>query len=189
MEKEAKTIGCLFLSPFIIVGSIFPIVGIILVIVGINLEIKMNNETQNHVETRGYYRSCTYVTTNDEGVNLYKLNYEYTVNGEIYVVNTDYSTNNIPNIGDEETIKYNPENPSEAIITSKTISETIMFIGAIFTFLPFVWILPIVIISIIAKSKNIRTMERMNKEYQNPKPNKIVTVKKKEDNDDPIKNL
>lgn len=197
MKKGAKSLGCLILSPFIITGGIFPFVGIILIIVGISLDAKMNNKTQNYIETKGYYKSCTYITTSDEGYDLYKLNYEYTANGETYLVSTDYSTNNIPNIGDEETVKYNPHFPSQAEITSNTMAESIIFMGAIFTFVPFVMVVPIVIIIIIFKSKNIRTMERMNKEYQNTKVNKTTKLTSKIDednnddinNDDPIKNL
>lgn len=191
MEKGTRLVGCIFFAPFIICGAVFPIVGIVLVIIGTSLEVKMNNNTQDYVETIGYYKNSTYVSTNDEGSKLYKLNYEYIAYGETYLVSTNYSTNSIPKIGEEETIKYNPRNPNEAVITSKTIYGTLILIGILFVILPFSWILPIVIIAIISKFKNTGKVKKNNEEYQKSKDNKVLTVRELEDNDndDPIKNL
>ncbi len=189
MEKGIKAIGCLFLSPFIISGTLFPIIGIILVITGIGLEIKRDNDTENYIETKGYYINSTYVSTDEDGTRFYELNYEYTVNGEKFVVSTDYSTNNVPNIGEEETIRYNSENPNEAVIISNTFYKILIFIGVIFIVISCIWIFPIVFVAGFAKHKNKEKIKMMNND-SNIENNKELNEKiVEDDNDDPIKNL
>lgn len=191
IKKGTNAIGCLFLSPFLMGVAIFPIIGIVLAIVGINSKIKMNKETQDYVETVGYYKNSTYITKNDEGTPLYKLNYEYVAYGENYIVSTNYLTNIIPKVGEEETIKYNSRNPNEAVITSKTEYGIMIFVGVMFVIIPFSWILPMTIGAIISKLKNRKIAKKEKREYPKSEQNNILTVKKAKDNDDdnPIKDL
>lgn len=67
-------------------------------------------------------------------IDTYKLTYIYTVNGIEYSVTTDYGTNYIPDENSSREIKYNPNNPEEAIITGTNSKNGLIFFGAFFTF-------------------------------------------------------
>ena len=76
----------------------------------------------------------------------YKGVYEYEVNGKKYTVNTSYASNVKSMFDEYVTVKYNPQNPKNAIIDSDTGTKIFGNIGV--SMLSFVVILIIVIIVI-----------------------------------------
>ena len=78
------------------------------------------------------------IYNSDEDGTTYKLIYSYSVNSKEYTVSTDYGTNMIPKEGSSRTIKYNPSNPSEAIISGGSSEIVLLLIGIMFTMIPFV---------------------------------------------------
>lgn len=175
-----------FLLPIVVLFLSFPIIGICLILVGINSNIRINKETENYVETTGYYKDKIYAYTDSEGIILYKLQYEYTINGDQYYIETDYSTNIIPKVGSEKVIKYNPDNPIQAVIIGFNSNGIMIIIGIAFVVLSSWWI----VLIIIKKIKHIKY------DVKNSNSKKIVIRKKviKHDKDelnddsDPIKN-
>lgn len=174
--KLKLNVGCILLLPFIGIMLIFPITGLVLVILGINSSIKINQETQNYIETTGYYINSIYSTTDDEGTRLYNLQYEYTINGDQYIAETDYLTNNIPNVGSEKKIKYNPDNPTQAIIVGFDSNGMMIITGAGFLLLSSWWMIPMIVKAIKCyKRKIVKSGNNLKKEIDNDNNNPIKT--------------
>lgn len=107
--------------------------GIAMLFFGIMDTYRLNSITKGYIATDGYYRECDIFSSDEDGTT-YKLTYVYTVNGKEYTVTTDYGTNYIPEENSSREIKYNPNNPEEAIITGTNSKNSLIFFGAFFTF-------------------------------------------------------
>ena len=94
---------------------------------------RLNSITKGYIATDGYYRECDIFSSDEDGTT-YKLTYVYTVNNKEYSVTTDYGTNYIPEENSSREIKYNPNNPEEAIITGTNSKNGLIYFGAFFTF-------------------------------------------------------
>ena len=103
----------------------------------INNSFKNFSKTNNYVKTIGYFVYYEIYDSDEDGTT-YKLIYSYNVNNKEYTVSTDYGTNMIPKEGSSRTIKYNPSNPSEAIISGGSSEIVLLLIGIMFTMIPFV---------------------------------------------------
>lgn len=62
------------------------------------------------------------------------MTYIYKVDGKEYSITTDYGTNYIPDENSSREIKYNPNNPKEAVITGTNSKNSLIYFGAFFTF-------------------------------------------------------
>ena len=78
------------------------------------------------------------IYNSDEDGATYRLIYSYNVNDKQYTVSTDYGTNMIPKEGSTRVIKYNPANPSEAIILGGSSDMVLLLIGIMFTMIPII---------------------------------------------------
>ena len=107
--------------------------GIAMLFFGIMDTYRLNSMTKGYIVTDGYYSDCDIFTTDKDGTT-YKLTYIYMVDGKEYSVTTDYGTNYIPDKNSSREIKYNPNNPDEAIITGTNSKNGLIFFGAFFTF-------------------------------------------------------
>lgn len=114
--------------------------GIAMLFFGIRDTYKLKQTTKNYITTNGYYYDHDIYKTDKDGTT-YKLTYIYTVDGIEYTVSTDYGTNYIPDKNSSRKIKYNPNNPEEAIITGTNSKNGLIFIGAFFTFGSLIFIL------------------------------------------------
>ena len=137
-------IPLMVIIPFLGIILIFPTIGLVLTIMGILLNVNANKISKNYVEVIGYYKDKIYAST-DDGTKLYNLEYLYTVNGDQYVIETDYITNIIPKYGSEKKIKYNPENPSEAIISGFNSYYIMIITGIGFLIISSILIIPMTI--------------------------------------------
>lgn len=117
--------------------SLFILIGIVMLYFGISNSLKNLSKTSNYVETIGYFVDYEIYNSDEDGTT-YKLIYSYNVNNKEYTVSTDYGTNMIPKEGSSRTIKYNPSNPSEAIISGGSSEIVLLLIGIMFTMIPFV---------------------------------------------------
>ncbi|MBE5821264.1 MAG: DUF3592 domain-containing protein [Clostridiales bacterium] len=117
----------------------FILLGLAILSIGLYLTHKQKIETRNYIETIGIFVDSS-VYSNDEDGTTYSLTYRYRVNGKYYFITTDYGTGSVPSVGSEKTIKYNPNNPSEAIITGFNSYSLILFFGGMCTFIPLVLI-------------------------------------------------
>ena len=126
--KKPHFLSVLLLSTLII----FSIFGFVLIYFGVNSI--SNNSFKDYVKTTGYFVSYDVVDSDDSAI--YKLIYEYEVDGEVYQVMTDYSTNSLPNIGSTRIVKYNPFNPSQSVIVGGTNVYLMLFLGVLFFLMP-----------------------------------------------------
>ena len=117
--------------------SLFILIGIVMLYFGISNSFKNFSNTSNYVKTIGYFVDYEIYDSDEDGTT-YKLIYSYNVNNKEYTVSTDYGTNMIPKEGSSRTIKYNPSNPSEAIISGGSSEIVLLLIGIMFTMIPFV---------------------------------------------------
>lgn len=96
--------------------------------------------------TRGYVsapaRLVDYPAYEKDGdeVTVYSLIYEYSVEGRRYRVSADYGTPRVPERGTEKTIRYNPQNPAEAVVPGGSYVFLIVA-GLIFAIFPFIMVL------------------------------------------------
>lgn len=141
--EQNKKISVIMLIIFIIVGSI-------LVLLGIKNISNQKDRVNGYIEIEASYvdkhiysskatSTFEYEYNNVESDTLYSLIYSYTVDGKKYTISTDYGTNIIPKVGSTKTIKYNPDNPSEAIfVDGYGINSLFLFLGAIFVVFPII---------------------------------------------------
>ena len=134
--KLFKKINFKQIFPYLFL-SLFVLIGIVMLYFGISNSFKNLSKTSNYVETIGYFVDYEMYNSDEDGTT-YKLIYSYNVNSKEYTVSTDYGTNMIPKGGSSRTIKYNPSNPSEAIISGGSSEIVLLLIGIMFTMIPFV---------------------------------------------------
>lgn len=115
--------------------TIFIVVGILLLIYGIRNIYNTNLISENYIEIKANFKDTTLYERSESG-NLYTLNYSYTVDGLQYQISTDYATSIIPKTGSKKSIKYNPNNPSEAILVGGSSNTMVIIFGFLFTVIP-----------------------------------------------------
>jgi len=133
----------------VLFGLIFVIVGIALLCFAVSSIKTYNEKNETFVETTSKVVDYKY---NDEGLQAIVV--EYVVDGQTYrKVSNSYS--NMPkSIGTEVSVKYNPNNPQDAIWTSDSTNIILPIFGAVFTLVG-----AIVVISSIKKGKTQKMIE------------------------------
>lgn len=106
--------------------------GIVMLFFGIKDTYQLKIKTKNYIITSGYYSDYD-IFKSDEDWTVYKLTYTYEVNEKEYSITTDYGTNYIPEENSTREIKYDPNNPEEAIITGTNSKNGLIYFGAFFT--------------------------------------------------------
>ena len=141
----------------VLFGLIFVIVGIALLCFAVSSIKTYNEKNETFVETISKVVDYKY---NDEGLQAIVV--EYVVNGQTYQkVSNSYS--NMPkSIGTEVSVKYNPNNPQDAIWTSDSTNIVLPIFGAVFTLVGV-----IVVISSIKKGKTQKMIEDQAVEQTN----------------------
>lgn len=105
--------------------------GIIMLSISTVTIFDYSNKISNYVETKGYFSD--YSTYSD---STYTLIYSYYVNNSEYNVSTTYGTSMIPKHDTIRTVKYNPDNPEEAVIVGGESYIFMMFMGILFIVVP-----------------------------------------------------
>ncbi len=125
MKREKwKVISFIMITSIIISG-----IAILMLIMG-----QMKAET-----LKGYVKTeANLIELKEHRIDLndtitYYQRYEYKVNGKKYQIETDYSSNYVKK---QKLIKYNPENPSEAILPDGNIFLVIGLMVVFFVMLP-----------------------------------------------------
>lgn len=121
----------IIISAFLVIICFFS--GILMLFFGIKDTYSLNKKTKNYITTNGYFDSYDIYDTDDDGTT-YTLTYIYVVDGMEYTISTDYGTNYIPDENSVRIIKYNPNNPEEAIISGINSKNSLIFMGGFFTF-------------------------------------------------------
>lgn len=116
----------------LLVGIVF-VSGIVMLFFGIRDTYKLNIKTKGYITAIGYFNNYDVFDVDDDGIT-YKLTYIYTVDDKEYSITTDYGTNYIPEENSSREIKYNPNNPEEAVIIGTNSKNGLIYGGAFFTF-------------------------------------------------------
>lgn len=109
--------------------------GVCILVAGIIQTYKGNEKTKNYQEVEGQFVSYGDYA-NDEEKKTYFLTYSYHIDGQEYTVSTEYGTEIIPEKNSTRVIKYNPDNPKEAIIQGASNATFLILLGILFTFVP-----------------------------------------------------
>lgn len=141
----------------VLLGLIFAIVGIALLCFAVSSIKTYNEKNETFVETTSRVVDYKY---NDE--RLQAIVVEYVVDGQTYQkVSNSYS--NMPkSIGTEVSIRYNPNNPQDAIWTSDSTNIVLPIIGVVFILAGV-----IVVISSIKNGKKQKMLEEQAIEQTN----------------------
>ena len=139
--KIFKNINFKQMFPYIFL-SLFILIGIIMLYFGASSLLKKVIKTSNYVDIVGYFVDYEIYDSDEDGAT-YKLIYSYTINDNEYTVSTDYGTSIIPKEGSTRNIKYNPNDPSQAIIAGGSREIILLLIGFMFTMIPFIMIINI----------------------------------------------
>lgn len=122
------------------------IVGICLIYFGIKNQNELKEKSKDYLETEGYYTSYSTYGESD----THKLIYTYEVDGKEYNISTDYGTMIIPEENSTKIIKYDKNNPEEAIIEGINRNNIDICLGAVF-----------IIISIALSISHLRRLKKV----------------------------
>ena len=106
--------------------------GIICLFLGIKTTFLTNKKTKNYLTTTAYYNNYEIYDLNDKDDITYRLIYVYKVNDNYYTIKTDYGSGYIPEMNSERQVKYNPNNPSEAIFLGTNANSLLIYFGIFF---------------------------------------------------------
>lgn len=109
-------------------GLVFAIIGVGLLVFSIFTIKSYNEKNKTYVETNSVVIDYA---RNDEG--LVAIIVEYTVDDETYTKQSNAYSNTPKSIGTKVKIKYNPNNPSEAIWVNDSTNIILPLMGGIFT--------------------------------------------------------
>lgn len=146
MKSKSNT----FLTAMMLIFSILLCIGIVMLFFGFKGMNDLRRKTSGYAQTTGtliHYQPGNpaqhNVAKNEHSAATYFLVYEYTVDGQIYTATSDYSTAILPKLGTAKTIRYQPDDPSQAAIQGQNRYSVFLYVGAMFTLVPavFLWAL------------------------------------------------
>ena len=127
-----------FITYFLVLSVL--LIGFICLFIGIRDSYNVSKKTKNYLTTTGYFKdyevfdsSESYNHNRTETHTTYRLFYTYKVNGKEYTIKTDYGNGYIPDLNSTRKIKYNPNNPSEAVLVGMNRNNGLIYFGAFFT--------------------------------------------------------
>lgn len=118
-------------TAFILLIGAF-IIGCLLLYFGIKNTNDLNEKTKDYVETNGYFSSYSIYSESEDGGVTYRLTYTYEVDGKEYSVSTNYGTGSIPDEGSIRVVKYDENNPDEAVLEGMNGDRFLTYLGAFF---------------------------------------------------------
>ena len=155
INVSTKKVGCLSNILILIFVGPWLLFGIAFLGVGLFSTISEHNQTKGYEKTTGIlkdYTNCSY----EDGSELCEAIYEYQVNGITYSVSPS-TLSNRGGFEENETVYYNPNNPSESVIYAGWSTLTIIgFIIVIVVIVIFVF--KNIIMKKISKGKDNITM-------------------------------
>lgn len=120
-----------FIIPAFLVFTVL-LVGIVCLFMGIKDTYSTNKKTKDYILTTGVYQDYEIYDSNDRKGTTYRLIYVYKVDNKKYEIKTDYGSGSIPSANSERKIKYNPNDPSEAIFLGTNKNNMLIYFGAFF---------------------------------------------------------
>ena len=114
-----------------LVGVIL-IAGVSLLFFGIRDTWRLRTATRGYAVTQGYFMDYR-IYSQDEDGTTYQLIYAYQVDGVEYTVHTDYGAGQIPAENSQREVRYDPSNPSKAVLSGANGKNMMLFFGLFFT--------------------------------------------------------
>lgn len=142
----------------ILFGLIFVVVGIVLLYFAISSIKTYNEKSKTFIEITSTIVDYKY---NDEGLQAIVV--EYVVDGETYQKISNTYTNMPKSIGTEVPIKYNPNNPKDAIWVSDSNNIVLPIAGVAFTLVGIFFI----VLTVKNEKKKKTIEEQTNELYTN----------------------
>ena len=142
----------------ILFGLIFVVVGIVLLYFAISSIKTYNEKSKTFIEITSTIVDYKY---NDEGLQAIVV--EYVVDGETYQKISNTYTNMPKSIGTELPIKYNPNNPKDAIWVSDSNNIVLPIAGVAFTLVGIFFI----VLTVKNEKKKKTIEEQTNELYTN----------------------
>lgn len=142
----------------ILFGLIFVVVGIVLLYFAISSIKTYNEKSKTFIEITSTIVDYKY---NDEGLQAIVV--EYVVDGETYQKISNTYTNMPKSIGTEVPIKYNPNNPKDAIWVSDSNNIVLPIVGVAFTLVGIFFI----VLTVKNEKKKKTIEEQTNELYTN----------------------
>ena len=153
-DKSTKFNFKIMVSCFLVVSVL--LIGIVSLFFGIKGTYDTNEKTKNYILTNGYYKDYEIYDSDEVGGSniTYRLIYVYTVDGEEYSLKTDYGSGIIPDVNSERKIKYDPDNPSEALFVGINKDSILIYFGTFFVLGGMVFVLSFLyILGVFDKTK------------------------------------
>ena len=114
--------------------------GVLMLVFGIRDTYKLNKQTKKYLITNGYYYDYNIYSSDKDGTT-YKLMYKYIVDDKEYTISTNYGTNYLPESNSIREVKYNPNNPENAILVGSNSKNVLIYAGAFFTFVSLTFVI------------------------------------------------
>ncbi len=137
VKKKNKFDFRIIVSCFLVFSILLS--GIICLAIGIRGTYQTSKKTKNYLTTTCYYRDYEIYNSYDkkdhggvENRTTYRLIYAYEVNDKEYHIKTDYGNGTIPSKNSSRKIKYNPNNPSEAVFIGTNANNGLIYFGTFF---------------------------------------------------------
>lgn len=111
------------------------LIGITLMLFGVRNIYDSKIRTKDFIPTNSVFVESSIYSSDEDGTT-YRLTYSYKVKNERYLISTDYGSGSVPAIGTIKTIKYNPNNPSDAIFEGFDSNFFLIFFGLMFAGIP-----------------------------------------------------
>lgn len=136
-KKKSKFDFRIMIPCFLVISILLS--GIICLVIGIKDTYQISKKTENYLTTTCYYKDYEIYDSYDKKVHgrtenhtTYRLIYVYEINGKEYSIKTDYGSGSIPDENSSRKIKYNPDNPGEAVFTGTNANSGLIYYGAFF---------------------------------------------------------
>ncbi len=139
VEKKTKFDFKIVVSFFLVISVLLS--GILCLVIGIRDTYLTNKRTKNYLTTTGYFKDYEIFNSSKQEEQTYRLIYVYEVDGQEYTLKTDYGSGSIPSKNSEREIKYNPNNPNEAVFTGTNRNSGLIYFGAFFVLGSMVFVL------------------------------------------------
>jgi hypothetical protein len=115
----------------------FMLMGIIMLVFACYSTYTSSINTKDYVTVEGKFVGSSIYSSDSDGTT-YSLTYSYIVDNKSYSIYTNYGTSSVPEIGSTKTIKYNPYDPEEAILTGLGGNGLLFFLGIMFFGIPMI---------------------------------------------------
>lgn len=106
--------------------------GILMLFFGIRDTYRLNKTLEGYSSVDGSFSGYDVYHMDEDGTT-YRLIYTYNVDDVEYTVATDYGAGSIPGRDSVREVKYNPNNPNEAVLTGTNAKNFLIYMGAFFT--------------------------------------------------------